>query len=109
MIVQANSKKDFEFSELLIQRCEVEKNFSLCLLYRDDIPGCAMDEVLACLIEQRCRHVIVVLSPALINNEFCQKQLQMAAAANSESLNKVYQGCVSKINGAHVTITVAIL
>ena len=85
IIVNAESKPDLEFVEMLIDHLEGKENISLCVLYRDEIGGCHKDDVLACLIEQRCRHVIAVLSNAMIADKNCEKQIKMAVAAKSES------------------------
>ena len=85
VIVNEQSDTDLQFADELIEHCEVQNGLALCLLYRDQVPGCDSDDALACLIEQRCRHVIVVLSPALIKNESCQQQLKMATAAKSKN------------------------
>ncbi|KAL4228583.1 Myeloid differentiation primary response protein MyD88 [Mactra antiquata] len=69
---------DLDFVRLLIEEVEVKNGLKLFVPWRDDLPGASHNTVCAKLIEQRCKRMIIVLSPQYLLSSACEFQTKFA-------------------------------
>nr|AXU41446.1 myeloid differentiation factor 88 [Holothuria leucospilota] len=63
-------QEDFSFVKQMREILEGEYKLKLCIDVRDVVPGGSMATVTAELIENRCRRMMVILSPEFLKNDF---------------------------------------
>ena len=73
-----NHETDFKFFNELIEKLEKNNGFSLCVYYRDVLPGVSRDDALQILLEERCECVIAILSKASVTDRFTKHLIDMA-------------------------------
>ncbi|BFZ06502.1 hypothetical protein BsWGS_09541 [Bradybaena similaris] len=83
-----DSSNDLTFVRELIQRFEKKYKFRLFVPYRDDLAGLNDHAINARIISERCRHMIVVLSPNFLSSPACEFQSTFAHALSPGARNK---------------------
>ncbi|XP_059175662.1 myeloid differentiation primary response protein MyD88-like isoform X2 [Physella acuta] len=84
-----DSSKDLEFVQKMIARLEgPDYKFKLFVPHRDDLVGLNEHNINATIISERCRHMIVVLSPNFLKSEACEFQSTFAHALSPGARNK---------------------
>uniref|UniRef100_A0A0B6ZIP1 TIR domain-containing protein n=1 Tax=Arion vulgaris TaxID=1028688 RepID=A0A0B6ZIP1_9EUPU len=84
-----DSSKDLEFVRELISRLEGPKyKFRFFVPHRDDLAGLNAHSISAKIISERCRHMIVVLSPNFLASPACDFQSSFAHSLSPGARNK---------------------
>ncbi|XP_065660881.1 myeloid differentiation primary response protein MyD88 isoform X3 [Hydra vulgaris] len=84
------AKDDINFAKLIKNRLENEYGYKVCIDYCDFLPGYNPFEQLCSVIEEKCRKVIVILSPNFNKSNNCQTQAKIALSLSFEfNKNKV--------------------
>ncbi|XP_047132228.1 myeloid differentiation primary response protein MyD88 isoform X2 [Hydra vulgaris] len=84
------AKDDISFAKLIKNRLENENGFKVCIDYCDFLPGYNPFEQICSVIEEKCRKVIVILSPNFNESNNCQTQAKIALSLSFEfNKNKV--------------------
>ncbi|XP_033624770.1 myeloid differentiation primary response protein MyD88-like [Asterias rubens] len=101
---------DSDFVKEMISVLENEPyNLKLCVDFRDLVPGGSYSTVTAELIENRCKRMIIVLSPDFIASEQCDFQTKFAhsiapSARNKSLIPVMVEPCVLPTILRHITI-----
>lgn len=90
--------EDFDFVRQMMYRLEKVEGLKLCITHRDLMPGASKYVIMAKLIEERCRKMIIVLSPDYINSKECVFQTRFAHALSPGAQQKklipvIYRPC----------------
>ncbi|KAK6172948.1 hypothetical protein SNE40_016500 [Patella caerulea] len=72
---------DMQFVKNLLNKLEsAPYNFKLCVPGRDDLPGGSTHTISARLIKERCRRMLIIMSPRYLESEVCDFQTKFAVS-----------------------------
>ncbi|XP_055959062.1 myeloid differentiation primary response protein MyD88-like [Patella vulgata] len=72
---------DLRFVKDLVNKLESEPyNLKLCVPGRNDLPGGPTHTISASLIKDRCRKMLIIMSPRYLQSEICEFQTNFAAS-----------------------------
>ncbi|XP_071507019.1 myeloid differentiation primary response protein MyD88-like [Diadema antillarum] len=83
------AETDYSFVQTLIQELEgPPHNFKLCIDIRNLVPGGSYETVTAEIIENRCRKMLVILSPEFLLSRGCDFQTKVAVSLSPGAMCK---------------------
>ncbi|XP_065662464.1 myeloid differentiation primary response protein MyD88-like [Hydra vulgaris] len=75
------AKDDINFAKLIKDRLENENGYKVCIDYCDFLPGYNPFEQVCSVILEKCRKVIVILSPNFNKSSYCQTHAKIASSS----------------------------
>ncbi|XP_065681416.1 myeloid differentiation primary response protein MyD88-A-like [Hydra vulgaris] len=75
------AKDDISFAKLIKNRLEKENGFKVCIDYCDFLPGYNPFEQVCSVIIEKCKKVIVILSPNFNKSSYCQTHAKIASSS----------------------------
>jgi myeloid differentiation primary response protein MyD88 len=72
------TSSDFDFVKEMMNKLEGVHGLKLCIPQRDLVAGCAYHVVMTELIKERCRKMIIILSPDYTKSDECDFQTRFA-------------------------------
>lgn len=81
--------EDLKFVKTMIERMECEPHkLKLFVPHRDDLPGASKHVISAKLIQDRCKRMVIIMSPRYLQSDACDFQTKFAHALSPGSRSK---------------------